>query len=413
MPHASSRSSSRSTGAEDDARTSAALRAHWTLDPAVRFLNHGSFGACPRVVLDVQAELRAEIEREPVLFLHREAEARLDAAKRALARFLGCDAHDLAKVTNATTGVNTVLASLDLEAGDEILITDHGYPACNNAARRIVERAGARLAVARVPFPLGSSDAVVDAVLGALTPRTRVLVIDHVTSPTGLVFPLERIVPAVKQRGVLVFVDGAHAPGMVALDLERLGADFYTGNCHKWLCAPKGAAFLWVAREHQPRIRPLVTSHGASSTRTDRSRFELEFDWTGTEDPTPFLCVPAALEFLGELFPGGWDELRARNRALALEGRALLCDALGVDAPAPEELIGSLASVPLPDSRPGAGVPLLQSESLHQELFDRHRIEVPVMPWPGPPKRLLRIAAQAYVAREEIAALAEVLRAGR
>ncbi len=391
--------------------TAAALRAHWTLDPAVRYLNHGSFGACPRAVLDVQAELRARLEREPVLFLHREIEERLDAAKQALARFVGCTPEDLAPIVNATMGVNTVLASLDFEPGDEILVTDHGYNACNNAARRVAERAGARVEVARVPFPLRSSDAVAEAVLARLSPRTRLVVIDHVTSPTGLVFPVERIVREAQRRGALVLVDGAHAPGMIALDVAALGADFYTGNCHKWLCAPKGAAFLWVKREHQERIRPLVISHGANDRRTDRSRFRLEFDWTGTFDPTAFLSVPAALEFLGRLVPGGWDALRARNHALALEGRALLCEALAIPEPAPADMIGSLASVPIADGA-SAGPPRV-FDPLQDELFERHRIEVPVMPWPAPPKRLLRIAAQAYVAREDIAALAEVLRSSR
>ena len=393
-----------------------ALRAHWTLDPAVRFLNHGSFGACPRAVLDVQSTLRAELEREPVLFMGREIEARVDVAKRALAGFLGCDPHDLARITNATTGVNTVLSALAFGPGDEILVTDHGYMACNNAARRFAERGGAKLVVARVPFPLSSPDEVVDAVLGALTPRTKIAVIDHVTSPTGLVFPVERLVPELKRRGVLAFVDGAHAPGMIPLDLAALGADFYTGNCHKWLCAPKGAAFLWIARERQALVRPLVISHGATSKRSDKSRFELEFDWVGTDDPTAFLCVPAALEFLEKLLPGGWDELRARNHALALEGRALLCEALAIDEPAPAAMLGSLASVPLPDSpglrgSPGAGPAYL--DPLHLELFERHRIEVPVMGWPAPPARLLRISTPAYVAREDIIALAEVLRAKR
>ena len=403
-------------GVRPSGPSAAELRAHWTLDPAVRFLNHGSFGACPRVVLDVQSALRMELEREPVLFMGRQIEARVDAAKQVLASFIGCEPHDLARITNATTGVNTVLSALDFEPGDEILVTDHGYMACNNAARRFAERGGAKLVVARVPFPLRSDEEVVDAILGALTPRTKIAVIDHVTSPTGLIFPVERLVPELKRRGVLAFVDGAHAPGMIPLDLARLGADFYTGNCHKWLCAPKGAAFLWIARELQSLVRPLVISHGASSRRSDRSRFELEFDWVGTDDPTPFLCVPAALEFLGSLLPGGWDELRARNRALALEGRALLCEALAIEEPAPAAMLGSLASVPLPDSpglRGSSGAGPSYLDALHVELFERHRIEVPVMTWPAPPQRLLRISAQAYVAREEIVALAEVLRAKR
>jgi len=387
------------------------LRAHWTLDPEVRFLNHGSFGACPKPVLAVQQELRARIEREPVLFLARELETRLDEVRAVLAPFLGVQAEDVVPVANATTGVNAVLRSLDLQAGDEILLTNQGYNACRNAAEFVAERCGARVVVARVPFPLRSQDEVLEAVLAAVTPRTRLALLDHVTSPTGLVFPIAELVSGLRGRGVETLVDGAHAPGMLPLDLGALDPAYYTGNLHKWVCAPKGAAFLYVRRELQRSVRPPVLSHGANSPRTDRARFRLEFDFTGTDDPTPFLCVPECLRFLGGLFPGGWEELRRRNHELVLHGRSLLCEALDAPSPAPESMLGSLATVPLPDGKPSARPDAFAIDPLQRALFEQHRIEVPVFTWPTPPRRHVRISAQAYNEPAEYAALAQALRA--
>jgi isopenicillin-N epimerase len=387
------------------------LARHWTLDPRIDFLNHGSFGACPRTVLEAQAELRARMERQPVQFLARELEGLLDDARATLARFIGADPDDLAFVPNATTGVNTVVRSLELRPGDELLTTDHAYNACRNALRW-QERHGAKVVVAAVPWPIADPSQLTEAVLGAVTPRTRLALLDHVTSPTGLVFPVEEIVGRLNERGIDAIIDGAHAPGMVPLNVRAIGAAYFTGNCHKWLCAPKGAAFLHVRRDRQDRVRPLVISHGANAPRTDRSRFRLEFDWMGTDDPTPFLCIPHALRFLGKLLPGGWLELMERNHALAVRGRELLCDALRVSEPAPERMLGSLASVPLPDASgdppPTRGVVLWHP--LQGALLEKHRIEVPVMPFPSWPGQLVRISAQAYNSEEQFARLGAALR---
>ncbi len=379
---------------------------HWDLDPSIVFLNHGSFGACPRVVLQKQSELRAAMEAEPVRFVHREAEGRLDEARAALAAFVGCHADDLAFVANATTGVNTVLRSLVFAPGDELLVTDHEYNACRNVLDFVAARAGARVVVATIPFPLRSAQQVVDAVLAKATARTKLLLIDHVTSPTGLVLPVAPIVAALRERGVETLVDGAHAPGMVPLQLDALGAAYYTGNCHKWLCTPKGSALLYVRRDRQAGIRPLAISHGANSPRTDRSRFRLEFDFTGTDDPTPFLCVPEALRFLGSLFPGGIAALQAHNHALARRGRERLCAAIGTPPPAPAEMLGSLAAVLLPATS-APTLPPHGLDPLQHALYERHRIEVPVMRWTTPSLRILRISPQAYNSDEQYAYLAD------
>jgi len=399
-------------GPAPDQRNSATNphRAHWTLDPDIAFLNHGSFGACPKAVLDTQAEWRARLEREPVRFFVRDFEGLLDAARARLGAFVGADPDDLCFVPNTTAAVNTVFRSLPLAPGDEILTTDHEYNACNNAIRFTAQRAGARVVTAAIPFPIESPDQAVGAILGAVTPRTRFALIDWVTSPTALVLPIKQIVDGLRERGVETFVDGAHAPGMVPVDLDGLGAAFCAGNCHKWMCAPKGSAFLHVRRDLQPLIRPLSISHGANSQRTDRSRFRVEADWTGTADPTGHLTVPAAIDFFDGLLGGGWEELRARNRAMALEGRRLLCDTLGIDPPAPESMIGSIATVPIADGESTAAPrsPLYE-DPLQDELVEKHGVQVPVIPWPAPPRRVVRISAQLYNSVDEYSRLAGAL----
>ncbi|HEY7206058.1 MAG TPA: aminotransferase class V-fold PLP-dependent enzyme [Methylomirabilota bacterium] len=380
----------------------------WPLDPAVTFLNHGSYGACPREVLRHQAALRAEMEAEPVRFLGRDLEERLDVARAALAAFVGADADDLAFVANATGGVNAVLRSLRLAPGDELLTTDHCYQACRNTLDYVAERTGARVVVTPIPFPVVSPQAIVDAVLARATTRTRLALLDHITSPTALVLPIERLIDALASRGIETLVDGAHAPGMVPLDLRRLGAAYYSANCHKWLCTPKGSAFLWVRRDRQADVHPLTISHGAKGERAGRTRFRLEFDWTGTQDPTAWLTVPMAIEYLGGLVPGGWPALMARNRALALDARRVICAAVGIPPACPDEMIGSIASMILPDG-PATDLTWRGRDPIQGRLFEGWGFEVPIMRWPGPPKRLLRISAQLYNDATQYGRLAEAV----
>ena len=388
----------------------------WGLDPEIDFLNHGSFGACPKAVLEAQRVYRDRLEREPVSFMVRELEQLLGEARDTLGQFVGAKGDDLAFVSNATTGVSTVLRSLDFSPGDELLTTDHVYGACKNALEFTAARTGARVVLAPVPFPIRSPDEVVDALLERVTPRTRLALLDHVTSPTALVFPVQRLVFELAARGVDALVDGAHSPGMVPLDLDALGAAYYTANCHKWLCAPKGAAFLHVRRDRQARVRPLVISHGAASTRADRSRFRLEFDWTGTVDPTAFLAVPDAIRFLEGLVPGGVTALMAKNHALALVARDTLCRHFAIAHPAPDAMLGSMATIPLPDEEVAGAKPPLFLDPAHDLLYRKYGIEVPIFPFPALPKRCLRITAQIYNTEEQyqrlVRALAAYHRAG-
>lgn len=399
-----------------------AAAGRWFLDPAVTYLNHGSFGACPGAVLDAQRRWRERLEAEPVRFLALDLEGLLGEARERLAAFLGARPDDLAFVTNATAGVNTVLRSLRFSPGDELLTTDHEYNASLNALRFAADRDGARVVVARIPFPITDPQEATAAILAAVTPRTRLALLDHVTSPTALRLPMDELVAALDARDVDVLVDGAHAPGMLPLDLDRLGAAYYTGNCHKWMCAPKGSAFLHVRSDRQAAIRPLAISHGANSRRTDVSRFRLEFDWTGTADPTAWLSVPAAIEAMREMAPGGWPGVMAANHELACQAQAVLCEVLGMEASAPESMLGSMAVVQLPVMPMDVEEQAARAPELEGALRDRG-FEVPVIPWPSPwlvasgdlpagtPGGLLvRVSAQRYNCLQEYRALGAALR---
>jgi isopenicillin-N epimerase len=383
---------------------------YWGLDSQVHYLNHGSFGAAPRAVLKAQTRHRTELERQPVRFMVTKLPGRIDAVRSALGPFLGAAPEDLVFVPNATTAVNAVLRSMELATGDELIVTNQGYNACNNALRFVAERAGARVVVVELPFPIRSAGEVTERVLAAVTARTRLALLDHVTSPTALVLPLGEIVPVLRERGVETLVDGAHAPGMLDLDLDGLGAAYYTGNCHKWMCAPKGAAVLHVRRDLQPSVRPAVISHGANSPQAGRSRYLTEFDWCGTTDPTAVLSILDALHFFEQLLPRGWRDLREHNRALVLAGRTILCEELGIESPAPEDMIGSIASLPLPPSEGAAPRSAFDKDPLAARLIESCHIEVPIMPWPAPPARLVRLSAQLYNGIDDYRALAHALR---
>lgn len=385
------------------------MKEHWLLDPEITFLNHGSFGATPRRVLEKQSALREQMEREPVRFFVRELEPLLDQARSELASFLRCDAAGLAFVPNATAGVNAVLRSLDLDRFDELLVTTQEYNACRNALEYVAGSSGARVVVVDLPFPLASADVVVERILEAVTDRTRLLLIDHITSQTALVLPVERLVSEMNARGVDTLVDGAHSAGAIPLDVGSIGASWYTGNLHKWVCAPKGAAFLYTRENRRAGVRPVSISHGANSSREDRSRYLLEFDWTGTFDPTAWLAVPEAISVIGSLVDGGWPAVIGRNHTLALRARDLLCDALQIEPPAPDGMLASMAAVPLPDGLQQSA-PSLYGDPLQDDLLFEHRIEVPVVPWPHPPRRILRISAQLYNTPAEYERLASLLK---
>lgn len=411
---------------------------HWRLDPECVFLNHGSFGATPTCVLARQRELQDQIEREPIRFFVETGLPLMDEARQAVAMLTNADPEGIAHVPNATAGVNTVLRSLTFQPGDEILTNSHEYNACNNVLQHVAQRWGAKVVFVEPPFPVRREQDLADAVLAGVTSRTKLVMVSHLTSPTAIIMPVQRIVDELNRCGIESLVDGAHAPGFTPIDLQRLNPTYYTGNFHKWLCAPKGAAFLFVHRDRRAgagAIRPLIISHGANAVLKDRSRFRVEMDYTGTFDVTPYLCVPACIRFLASLAGGpveGADELEGlgvvmkANRERAIRGREILCRELGVEPPVPDRMLGAMAAVPLPD--PPGGVIRPSALGYHDRLWDelilRHGIQVPVFPFPplnlpgrstdfgplNPQRRLIRIAMQAYNTLEQVEYLARCLK---
>lgn len=384
------------------------LRRHWHLAPGTVFLNHGSFGACPIAVLEVQAELRRKMEAEPVQFLWRRYEERLEPARAEVARFVGVRPRDLVFVTNATTAVNAVIRSLRLRPGDELLTTSHDYNACRNVLVETGRVAGARVRAARLPFPVHSEEELIEPILRAVTHRTRLAMVDHVTSNTALVLPLRRIIAALAARGVETLVDGAHAPGMLPLKIARLGAAYYTGNLHKWVCAPKGAAFLWAREDRQKNLQPAVVSHGNNTTRPGYTHFQDRFDWAGTFDPTAWLCAPLSIAWMNRLLAGGWPEIQKRNHALAARARTFLCEELGVALSCPPSMLGAMATIPLPERL--QDIPKRSKIDREQLLlYDRFGIEVPFMRFAPARGRCLRISAHIYNTAAEYEFLATAI----
>lgn len=371
-----------------------AVRHEWRLDADFLTVNHGSYGATPLAVLAAQDGWRRRMEAQPTRFFAQEYFPAIREAAAALAAFLHAAPADLAFVPNATTGCNAVLRSLALAPGDEILVLDHVYNAVRHTVHHVAARAGAAVVTAILPFPRPDADAVVAAVAGAITPRTRIAVLDHITSASALVLPIARMVGLCRERGVQVLVDGAHAPGQVALDVTALGADWYTGNCHKWLMAPKGCAFLHARADRQADLHPVTISHGYAQG------FAAEFDWTGTADPSPYLALPAALAFCQRL--GGAD-LQVRNAALAREASRMLAAQWGTEIGALPAMAGSMGLVRLPWH--GTATPA-DAAAMRDRLFAAGT-DAPVNMLGG--GLWLRISAQAYNGMEDYARLAGII----
>ena len=384
------------------------LAEYWTLDPNTVFLNHGSFGATPTVIMDEQRRIRSLMEEDPVRFFEREYLGLWDDARRALSEFMNADVEGMAFVSNATQGINTVLRSLRLQPGDEIIVPDHSYQACWNAVDFVTERSGAKTVVVEVPFRVKGPQEVLDIIMEAVTDRTVLALIDTVTSPTGMRMPFEELTTQLQSRGVDVLLDAAHGPGIVPLDLSALAPAYCTGNCHKWLCSPKGSAFLHIREDRKHLIRPLNISHGASFEGDAQEKFEFEFSWPGTQDPSAWMCIPKAIEYLGDLVEGGWPEIMRRNHALAIEGRGILCEALGTSPPFPDSMVSALASVEI-TTEGEVGPMSPEGDPFHNLLLDEYGIQVPVMPWRHHGVRYIRISAQLYNHEDEYRYLAEAL----
>ncbi len=373
------------------------MRDLFMLRPGVAYLNHGSFGACPRPVFERFQAWQRELEAQPVEFLGRRFAALMRSAREALGAFVGSDPDDLVFVPNATTGLNAVARSLPLAPGDEVLTTDHEYGALDRTWTFVCEGAGARYVRRPVALPVSTPGDVAEAVWSGVTPRTRVLFLSHITSTTALVFPVAELVRRAREAGLVTVVDGAHAPGQVPLDLRALGADFYGGNCHKWMNAPKGSAFLFARREAQPLLHPLVVSWGWRPERPGRSRFVDEHEWQGTRDIAAYLSVPAAIEFMAA---HDWGRMRERchGRAVAARDRV---DAVTGRPPIATAAAGWLAQMATMQ------LPPCDHELLQRRLYDEFAVEVPTFSWNG--GSYIRVSIQAYNDAADVDALVRAL----
>jgi isopenicillin-N epimerase len=371
-----------------------AVRHEWALDWDFLNVNHGSFGAAPRVVLAAQREWQQRLEAQPGRFMRAVLPDALRHAADRLGAFIGADGKDIAFVDNATTGCNAVLRSLRLGPDDDVMVLSHGYRAVRNTVRFVCERAGARLVEATVPFPHPDADAIVANISATLTRRTRLAVVDHITSASALVLPLRRIVETCHAAGIPVLVDGAHGPAQVPLDMRSLGADWYAGNCHKWLCAPKGSAFLYARSDRQADLHPTTISHGLGKGYLE------EFDWTGTRDPSAWLATDVAIDFHARL---GGEALMTRNIELATEASAILARRLNTEPGASGDLSGSMGVVRLPLMGPATTE---RSGELRARLLEAGT-DAPTHVEAG--AIWLRISAAAYNDIEDYERLAEIV----
>ncbi len=357
------------------------------------FLNHGSFGACPKPVFETYQRWQRELERQPVEFLGRRNDELLNTARASLGKYLNANADDLIFVPNATTGINTVARSLSLCEGDEILTTDHEYGAMDYTWQFVCRKAGACYVRHPVPLPVESAGQFVESFWSAVTPRTRVIFLSHITSPTALIFPIEEICRRARRAGILTVIDGAHVPGQLPLDLTALDADFYSGNCHKWLCAPKGSAFLHVRAEHHAMMEPLIISWGW----LEGAPFWQRNQWQGTRDIAAFLTVPDAIEFQRA---NNWDAVRQDCHSLASQIRQRAADLFQRAPISPEDWFGQMVAVPIPACDP---------EVIKRRLYDEYRVEAPLTAYDG--QNLVRVSFQGYNTQADLDRLLDALKA--
>lgn len=369
------------------------MRDQFLLDPDVVFLNHGSFGACPRLVFERYQAWQLELERQPVEFMGRRYNELLAEARTALGRFVGSAPDNLIFVPNATAGLNTVARSLNLRAGDEILMSDHEYGALNLMWDYIARETGAELVVQKLPLPVQDEADLVEAIWRGVSPRTRVLFLSHITSPTALILPVEELIRRARTRGIFTMIDGAHVPGQLPLTLDELGVDFYSGNCHKWLCAPKGSAFVYISPERHALIEPLIISWGwDKETLPERTR------WQGTRDISAYLSVPAAIQFQQD---NDWSTVQKRCHDLAIDVMLRACAIVGEAPLAMPRFFGQMVAIPLPHAT--------DATQLKHYLYEEHRIETPITHHEG--RLYLRVSIQGYNTASDAQILCDALTA--
>ncbi|HMO59594.1 MAG TPA: aminotransferase class V-fold PLP-dependent enzyme [Roseiflexaceae bacterium] len=374
------------------------LAAQFLLRRDVAFLNHGSYGACPRPVFETYQRWQRELESEPVQFIGRQLPARLAAARERLGALLGTSGMNVVLVPNVTYALNIVAHSLKLGPDDEVLTTNHEYGAVDRTWQYNLERSGARYVVQPIDLPLSSAAAIVEQIWAGVTERTKVIALSHITSPTALIMPIGEICRRARAAGILTVIDGAHAPGQIDVDVEALGADFYGGNCHKWLCAPKGAGFLYARPEHQQMLEPLVVSWGWRARAPRGSQFLDYFEYAGTNDPSAYLSVPAAIDFQEQ---NNWPAVRAACHTLAAETRRRAAEITGMPQPYPDttDWWSQMCLIPLPR--------ILEPQL--PLLWEQYRIEIPTILWND--QLFVRLSVQAYTRPEDTDRLLEAIAA--
>jgi isopenicillin-N epimerase len=379
----------------------------WLLDSRVMYLNHGSFGACPRHVMEYRGRLLCEIEAEPMDFLVRRLPEETTTQITALESFLGAQPGTIVLTDNTTTGINSVFRSISFRPGETVLLSNQAYFSTRNALKQAASRAGA--VVKTIPFtiPVSGPGEVLEQLMNSVDPTVRYAVLDHISSPTGMVFPLARAVSSLREAGVEVIADGAHGPGHMPLSLSELGCAWYVGNCHKWLCSPRSCAILYTRPDMKGITAPAITSHVPGDFQPGPDPLRVMFDWSGTPDPSPRLCVKESIDYMATLHPGGWSGIMQRNASLALKARSLLLDATRTEPPFPGSMVGCMASVKLPDLDNGGPRPIDWFDPIQQALRERG-IEAPVIQClPG---RFLRVSAQLYNDLSQYEHLAGILR---
>ena len=364
------------------------LKHQFMLDPNVTFLNHGSFGACVKPVYENLLEWQTKMEQEPVKFFDDILFNALKASRRALGNYVGCSPDDLVYFPNPTTAINAVARSLKLKPGEEVLSTNHIYGALNRSWKYICAEKKARFIKVDIPFPIQSKEEFLDCFFNAVTDNTKVIFLSHITSMTAIKFPVEEVIKFAKRKKILTIIDGAHVPGHIPLNIKKLNPDIYTGACHKWMCTPKGISFLYVKRDLQESIHPLVVSWGWESENPSPSKFLDWHEWQGTRDMSAFLTIPTAIKFLNE---HNWQEVSRKCQKLVVQTRNQFLDLLNISPPCPNSWLGQMASIPLP---------VEDADVFKKKLLNSYKIQVPVFQWEG--NAYLRYSIQAYNSKSDL-----------
>ena len=372
------------------------LKNQFLLDPDITFLNHGSFGACPKTVCDNLQDWQNRVEKEPVQFFETDIFPLLADSRKALGKFLGCEGDDLVYYPNPTHAVNAVARSLKLKAGDEVLGTNHIYGALDFTWQQVCKDTGAEFIKADLPLPINSKDEFLNIFFSYVSNKTRVIFISHITSMTAMIFPVNEIIQFARQRDIITIIDGAHVPGHLPLRLTELDPDIYTGACHKWMCSPKGTSFLYVKKEMQENIHPLIVSWGWESENPSNTKFLDWHEWQGTRDMSAFLTIPEAVKFMDD---NDWPNVSRKCREMVIQTRNQLLNYLNISPPCPDDWLGQMASIPLPFN---------DAVEIKNLLLNKYHIQVPVFTWEG--KVYLRYSIQAYNSESDLEKLLSAIK---